>query len=130
MYSKSFSCLLFLWRVKFLAEFTFSSQWLHMKCFDLAVICVILHASSFLDYFHYVCLQWLHVYWFSYNCIESCEQKFSTYYYFSNKVYLSIFGHFFKCLFLICFIKSVYSVCHLQQWQCYSLILWTLYILL
>ena len=101
VYSKSFSCLLLLWRVKFLAEFTFSSQWLHMKCFDLAIICVILHASSFLDFLHYVCLQWLHVYWFSYNCVGSCEQESSTLF----------FSIIFQTMFIYLFLAVFSNVC-------------------
>ena len=39
VYSKGFSCLLFLWRVKFLVYFAFSSHWLHMRCFDRRSCC-------------------------------------------------------------------------------------------
>ena len=64
--SKSFSCLLLIWRVKFLAVFTFSSQWLHMKCFDCRSCRHFSDSICFfiLRFYYYVCLQWLHLYYF------------------------------------------------------------------
>ena len=104
------SCLFFLWRVRFLAKFAFSSQWLHIKCFGRRSCRFFSDSICFfiLRFYYNVCLQWIHL--FSNKLVWSLWTgilKLFLFYYFSNKVYLAIFVHFFTCLFSICFIKGV-----------------------
>ena len=79
VYPKGFLCLLFLWRVKFLVYFAFSSHWLHMRCFNRPSWC------HFSDSICFLLLDFITMYAHNYY------------------IYLP----FFTCLFLICFIKSV-----------------------
>ena len=110
-YIQIISCLLFLWRVRFLAKFAFSSQWLHIKCFGRRSC---RHFSDsicfFILRFHYnICPQWLHLSYFFIIELKLVNRNLKPciFYYFSNKVYFAIFNRFFICLFLICFIKGV-----------------------
>ena len=98
-YIQIISCLLFLWRVKFLANFAFSSQWLHMRCFDRRSC---RHFSDsicfFILRFHYnVCLQWLHLYYFFIIELKLVNRNLKTIYFllFFKQCLFSYFWPFF-----------------------------------